>query len=676
MRDFWWISVVTVWFTASPAPSQVAAQNAAAAQPAQTLFEAIRHGEFAKVSTAVNKGADVNSRDADGNTLLMQAAAYGTAADLAFLLAHGADPKAANKNGYTALMRAIPDLAKVKVLVEQGADVNASAQRTTPLLIAAGIASAEPVVRYLLEKGADLKAVNELGFNAVGAAAANGAAGNLKVVLDAGASGVDRVKERHIPNRPGTIFDEAATERIRKRTEGITPLMTAARAGSEPCVRLLLEHGADAAARTDAGLTALHHAAFKGALPMVKLLLGSGAPPNAADDRGFTPLMMAANSRSKDPEVVRLLLEGGADTQPKDSLGRTAADWAQIGGRQEIIRMLPRPTATEMVKTLGDPAFPNIHHAVAKSIALLEDAAPKFFAKTGCVSCHNVSIPLMALTEARRRGYPVKPATTQLLVKQTVASFTPDRERIFSGVAALAGRAPTGTFGLASLYGEGYSPDALTDAIARCLAIHQRTDGSWFSGVDTRPPLSAESSIPDTAMSARVLRLYAPLAIARDSEMKIARARTYLLAATPSSGDDYAYRLLGLLWTDASEPQIRTAAGELLAQQQPNGGWTQNRYMAPDAYETGLSLWALASANAAAIDTLAYRRGVDYLMRTQEKDGSWHVRSRAFGFQPYFESGFPHGHDQWISMAATAWSALALMPAAGEGGRRPHADFE
>ena len=37
--------------------------------------------------------------------------------------------------------------------------------------------------------------------------------------------------------------------------------------------------------------------------------------------------------------------------------------------------------------------------------------------------------------------------------------------------------------------------------------------------------------------------------------------------------------------------------------------------------------------------------------------------SRAFEFQPYFESGFPHGHDQWLSMAATAWSAMALMPA-------------
>jgi len=29
-------------------------------------------------------------------------------------------------------------------------------------------------------------------------------------------------------------------------------------------------------------------------------------------------------------------------------------------------------------------------------------------------------------------------------------------------------------------------------------------------------------------------------------------------------------------------------------------------------------------------------------------------------FQPYFESGFPHGDDQWISAAATSWAAMAL----------------
>jgi hypothetical protein len=56
----------------------------------------------------------------------------------------------------------------------------------------------------------------------------------------------------------------------------------------------------------------------------------------------------------------------------------------------------------------------------------------------------------------------------------------------------------------------------------------------------------------------------------------------------------------------------------------------------------------------------AYRRGVEFLLSNQFPDGAWHVRSRAIKFQPYFESGFPFGHDQWISTAATAWAAQAI----------------
>jgi len=36
------------------------------------------------------------------------------------------------------------------------------------------------------------------------------------------------------------------------------------------------------------------------------------------------------------------------------------------------------------------------------------------------------------------------------------------------------------------------------------------------------------------------------------------------------------------------------------------------------------------------------------------------VRTRSFPFQPYKESGFPHGKDQWISAAGTSWAAMAL----------------
>ena len=55
-----------------------------------------------------------------------------------------------------------------------------------------------------------------------------------------------------------------------------------------------------------------------------------------------------------------------------------------------------------------------------------------------------------------------------------------------------------------------------------------------------------------------------------------------------------------------------------------------------------------------------YASGVKYLLRTQAADGSWHVKTRSIWLQPYFESGFPHGHDQWISQAGTALAAIAL----------------
>jgi len=53
-----------------------------------------------------------------------------------------------------------------------------------------------------------------------------------------------------------------------------------------------------------------------------------------------------------------------------------------------------------------------------------------------------------------------------------------------------------------------------------------------------------------------------------------------------------------------------------------------------------------------------------HLLGTQHDDGTWHVVTRAFAFQPYFESGFPYGHDQWISQAGTAMATIALTFAA------------
>ena len=53
-------------------------------------------------------------------------------------------------------------------------------------------------------------------------------------------------------------------------------------------------------------------------------------------------------------------------------------------------------------------------------------------------------------------------------------------------------------------------------------------------------------------------------------------------------------------------------------------------------------------------------RGATPLICAAACDGSWRIKSRAVKFQPYFQSGFPYDHDQWISTSGSAWATAAL----------------
>ena len=56
-----------------------------------------------------------------------------------------------------------------------------------------------------------------------------------------------------------------------------------------------------------------------------------------------------------------------------------------------------------------------------------------------------------------------------------------------------------------------------------------------------------------------------------------------------------------------------------------------------------------------------YQRGLRFLLKAQLDDGSWHVQTRSKAFQKYFESGFPHGKDQFVSISASCWATMALI---------------
>ena len=119
-------------------------------------------------------------------------------------------------------------------------------------------------------------------------------------------------------------------------------------------------------------------------------------------------------------------------------------------------------------------------------------------------------------------------------------------------------------------------------------------------------------------------------------------------------------QLAGLRWAGADSGVLHRLAAAILATQRADGGWSQRTELTSDAYATGQTMYALAMSNVVSPREPAYRKGVGYLLSTQYADGSWYVRSRAPKFQPYFESGFPYGHDQWISQMATGWAAAAL----------------
>jgi squalene cyclase len=265
----------------------------------------------------------------------------------------------------------------------------------------------------------------------------------------------------------------------------------------------------------------------------------------------------------------------------------------------------------------------------------------------------------LALAEARTRGVRVDEPTAREQVQVTALTVRSFRDRFLQRVDHPANSAPASGYVLLGLAAENYPPDEFTDANIIEMANRQTPDGSW-TAFGHRPPLEY-SRVAATTLAIRAMQLYGPPGLKESFERRIAHGRKWLTAVQPDSNTDAAFRLLGLAWSGTDRELVEAQAGALLAQQRADGGWAQLEHLDSDAYATGLTLYALYHGGAVAGSEAAYQRGVDYLLKTQLEDGSWHVKSRAFPFQPYFESGFPHGADQWISAAATGFATAALI---------------
>ena len=626
------------------------------------FYEAIRADDSKAVAELLAQGADVNTRDDHGATPLMYAAAVGSASMMRQLLGAGAEANAKNDFDATALMWCTNQFEKVKLLTDRGADVNARSKRgRTPLLIAASHDGNVAVIRLLLSKGANpANASDKVNNTPLAASAYANDGASVKLWLEKGAD----VNARN--------------------AAGLTPLMFAASNGNVDMVKALLARGADVNAQSGPALagtvrhgpialgklTPLMLAVTSGSAETVRLLLEAGADVNAQDVRGMTPLMLAVATDHPNDMVVGMLLAKRPAMDVKSNANETALTWSAKFKYPSIVAAVSEASSKD-----GEPALLPVYgpranwkstqDAGERGIALIQKASGTFFKESGCVSCHAQNMSMVAAATARRTGLRFDQGAQAEMVQAMQHQFASFANGVLERIDPPA--VDILTYALFALSADQAAPDRVTDAMIHNLAAQQAADGSWGRtalGI-RRPPLS-DGGFTTTAMAIRALKYYAPPARTTEMESRIARASKWLLAAKPYTTEDSVMQLLGAKWADAEPGVVAKLTQKVLALQRADGGWGQTPYLKPDAYATGTALYALNEAGGMTNANAAYRRGIQFLMTTQAADGSWHVVSRAPKFQPYFEGGFPYGHDQWISEMATGWASVALALAQPE----------
>jgi hypothetical protein len=305
-----------------------------------------------------------------------------------------------------------------------------------------------------------------------------------------------------------------------------------------------------------------------------------------------------------------------------------------------------------------------LREAAGKNLALFQASQKHWFEVQRCDSCHHQYQPALAYRAAREHGIPFDEAIARADAAKAFTYADLDRVVQYSWIIEPA---VDDAYRLIAADAAGVRPSLSTAVMARILAARQNREGDWPSHRQ-RPP-SSYSNVTFTALGVRAIQLYSHPTEKTEVAKHVALARQWLLSHRVVDTEERTYKLLGLKWSGGDRASLSAATRDLFGVQQPDGGWASLDGRESDAYSTGQALVALHDGGGVPITDANWRRGIDWLLKTQAADGSWHTRTRLYPpaplSPPYYESGLPYGHDQFLSAQGGGWAVMALAYALG-----------
>lgn len=286
-----------------------------------------------------------------GNTPLFHAVEWQYPGVVSALIAAGSDPGYRNRQGITPLHLAVrsddPGMAGMaEILLEAGSPPNnADYMGRTPLHDSVGWGS-EHLSRLLVYWGANVDAEDINGQTAIHMAAFAGSDDIISWLLDSGAyvdiqdnQGRTALSIAAEADQMGTVrvlLNHNAGLQIRD-SNGRTPLHAAVAAGKVETAIFLIASGSDFFALDSHNETPFHLAMAEGAELLDALMDRSLV--RRQDNRGYTVLHIAVEEKAS-PDIIRVLLNNGADKRVRNASGQTAGEMASDAGLTELAGML------------------------------------------------------------------------------------------------------------------------------------------------------------------------------------------------------------------------------------------------------------------------------------------------------------------------------------------------